>query len=92
MSKQASEAAQRVCQHLLPNGGGAGTGKQNPEKVAFALKVAECLRAHGFPNFPDPNSSGQFNFNSAGIDPNSPRFQTAETGCEKQARRELHLP
>lgn len=92
VSKQTSEAAQHACQHLLPHGGGTGTGKQNPQKVAFALKVAQCLRTRGYPNFPDPNSSGQFNFDSAGIDPNSPRFQATETACEKQARQELHLP
>jgi hypothetical protein len=93
VSKQTSEAAQGTCQHLLPGGGGAGSGGRPPaQKVEFALKVAQCLRAHGFPNFPDPGSSGQFNVAGTGINESSPRFQSAETACEKQARQQLGIP
>jgi hypothetical protein len=92
VSKQASEATQRACQHLLP-AGYAGTGGRSPaQKVEFSLKVAQCLRTHGFPNFPDANSSGQFNFSGTGIDANSPHFQSTETACEKRARRALGIP
>src|SRR5579863_502940 len=55
VSKQTSVAAQHACQHLLPKGGNAGSGGPTPPiKTEFSLKVAECLRTHGFPNFPDP--------------------------------------
>jgi hypothetical protein len=90
VSKQTSLAAQHVCEHLLSGGGGAATPQQRQQKVAFGLKVAGCLRTHGFPGFPDPSGSSQAL--PTGIDPTSPRFQAAETGCEKQAQHALGLP
>ena len=42
------------------------------------------MRSHGEPNFPDPNAQGQLSFGSAnGIDPQSPKFQQAQTACQK---------
>jgi hypothetical protein len=89
VSKQASGAAGRVCKHLLPNGG-AGSPQQRQQKFAFALKVARCLRAHGYPTFPDPAASGQQI--PPGIDTQSSQFQSAESNCEKQGRKALGLP
>jgi hypothetical protein len=41
------------------------------------------MRAHGVPDFPDPNGqAGQLGPGS-GIDPNSPQFQSAEKDCQK---------
>jgi len=94
-AKRSSFAAQEACKHVLSRGGSAGTPQDGREKSAFALKVARCLRGHGFPNFPDPTVSSQGtseNLGGAGIDPNSPQFQTAETACEQQARKALGLP
>lgn len=93
-AKETSLSAQNTCKRLLPSGG-VGTAADRQAKSAFALKVARCLRANGFPNFPDPVVSGRTtseNLSGAGIDPNSPRFQTAETGCETEARKALGLP
>ncbi len=92
VSKQTSMAADEGCKHLLPRGGGGsiGTPQQRQEKLVFALKVARCVRTHGFPTFPDPSGSSQGN--SPGIDLNSPQFQTAESSCEKQVRKALGLP
>jgi hypothetical protein len=87
-SKQASLSAQEACKRLLSRGGSAGTPQDRQQKIAFALKVAGCLRSHGFPHFPDPTVSSQGTsqgLSGAGIDPNSPRFQVSETACEKQA-------
>jgi hypothetical protein len=94
VSKQSSAAADDACKHLLSRGG-TGTPQQREEKSAFALTVARCVRARGFPNFPDPTVSSQGaseNLSGAGIDPNSPKFQTTEAGCEAQARKALGLP
>jgi len=74
--------------HLLSSG--AGTPQQRQQKLAFALKLAQCLRRHGFPGFPDPTASGQGV--PPGIDPNSPQFQAAQTTCKRQAQRALGLP
>ncbi len=89
VSKQVSTVASRTCKHLLPRGG-TGTPQQRQQKFAFALKVAQCLRRHGFPSFPDPTASGEQI--PPGIDIHSSRFQAAETNCEKQGRKALGLP
>jgi hypothetical protein len=91
VSKQTSVAANEGCKHLLPRGGGSiGTPQQRQEKLVFGLKVARCVRRHGFPTFPDPSGSSQGN--PPGIDLSSPQFQTAETSCEQQVRKALGLP
>ncbi len=89
-AKQIAVAADGACKHLLSSGGTA-TPQQRQQKLAFGVKVAECLRTHGFPNIPDPTGLGS-NQLPPGIDTNSPQFQTAETACEKQARKALGLP
>ena len=89
VSKQTSLAAQHTCEHLLPSGRGTGTSQQRQQKIAFALKVAECMRTHGFPAYPDPTASSQEL--PPGVDPNSPQFKVPLTVCEKQAQRALGL-
>jgi hypothetical protein len=100
VSKQTSDAAQHACQYLLPSGGGggggAGTGKDQ-KKLDFFLKVAQCMRRHGYPSYPDPTNptnpsqgSGT-RFRGTGINTKSPQFQTAETNCEKQSAKALGI-
>lgn len=36
-----------------------------------ALNYAKCIRAHGIPNFPDPNSKGEFIVHNGSSDPTS---------------------
>ena len=87
-SKRVSLSAQAACKQLLP-GGGAGTPQDRQAKFAFALKVARCLRAHGYPGFPDPGSPSQATSESpaaAGIDTSSPQFQAKELACENRER------
>ena len=100
VSKQISTAANDACEHLLPSsGGGGGAGRRgDQQKLAFGLRSARCMRSHGYPSYPDPpnaNASSQGSgtrFEGTGIDTKSPRFQTTETVCEKQARKALGLP
>ena len=68
------------------SGQGSGSGAGQESSGSFTLAFAKCMRAHGVPNFPDPNgSSGQLGPNS-GIDPNSPQFQSALNGrCQSLA-------
>ena len=89
VSKQTSLAAQQACKSLLSRGGSTGTPQQRQQKLAFGLKVAQCLRHHGYPSFPDPSGSSQAL--PPGIDPSSSQFQTAETACENQSRKALGL-
>ncbi|HEY1777679.1 MAG TPA: hypothetical protein VGG41_16090 [Solirubrobacteraceae bacterium] len=81
-----------------PTGGGGGLstsgGAANAPHSSFsiatgsrgnALKLSACIRAHGVPDFPDPNASGAIS--SASIDPSSPQFQAAMRKCRKYAGR-----
>jgi hypothetical protein len=95
VSKQALTAAGGACKRLLSNGGGSGSTQGARQKLAFGLQVARCVRAHGYPTYPDPTGSSQGSgtrFDRTGIDTKSPQFQAAETACETQARTALGLP
>lgn len=80
------KTAVSACAHLL----NSGSGRLRQQKLNFALAIARCVRAHGFPTFPDPGPHGESNWNHD--DEKSPRFQAAEKLCEARARRELHIP
>ena len=78
------QAAQRACQHLLPNGGAGPDAAQLQRARAQALSYAECVRSHGVPNFPDPGSDGRIpDPATVGIDQRSPKFEAANQACSK---------
>lgn len=87
-SKPTALSAQTTCEHLMRAGSGAGTAAQHAQKQQQGLKLAECIRSHGFPNYPDPTlSAGGLHENIAGtgIDENSPQFQAAQNTCQAKA-------
>jgi hypothetical protein len=50
-----------------------------------ALAYSRCIRSHGVPSFPDPNSNGMIQIEGkpgSGLDPNSPQFQAAQQACK----------
>jgi len=50
------------------------------------LALANCMRAHGVPNFPDPtDGGGGVNLAGTGINPQSPAFKSARQVCAKLA-------
>jgi len=90
----AVRSAQAVCRKLLPGGPGPGPASEN-QKLAM-LRLAECMRSHGVPNFPDPTtnppsgppSGGGIAFGSPGVFLSvpgtlmqSPAFKQAATKC-----------
>jgi hypothetical protein len=48
--------AMSACKDLEP--AGFMGGKRSPEQMAAALEFAQCIRANGMPNFPDPTRNG----------------------------------
>jgi hypothetical protein len=46
-------------------------------------KFAQCMRADGYPNWPD-SVDGETNFRGTGIDPNSAAVQNATKTCDKK--------
>jgi hypothetical protein len=82
-------AAQKACQKLLPGGGPQPlTPAEQAQNLKELVKLAACLRAHGFPDFPDPSSQGFFNLSaSSGFNPSSPQFQSAMSACRPSGAR-----
>lgn len=73
------------CRHLLPAGGGSSqTPARTHAQLVAALAFARCIRAHGFPSFPDPSSSGDITHQMvarAGIDLHQPAVLRAADAC-----------
>jgi hypothetical protein len=75
-NSSAFKAAQPSCQSLMP----AQSQQQQQQNQSQAVKFAACMRSHGVPNFPDPNS--QSGFLVRGVDSNSPQFKAALQSCQ----------
>jgi hypothetical protein len=78
VSSSQFRAAQRACQHLYPSNGGSDCMLTNTctqavvqQLLTADRKLAECMRSHGWPTFPDPTNGGSggpwFNITKAGI-------------------------
>ena len=62
--------------------GSKSTANPSLSPQQTALKFAQCMRANGYPNFPDPDASGRINLDpNSGLDPNDPTFQKAQQAC-----------
>ena len=77
------QAAQHACSHLLPNGGGGPNAAQLQQIRAQGLAFARCVRSHGVPNFPDPDSTGRIPERWPGVDQGSPAFEAANQACQR---------
>ncbi len=78
------QSASRACNHLLPNGGSGPNPARVQQVKAQALQFSRCVRTHGVPNFPDPDSHGRIpDPASVGVDQRSPKFEAANQACGK---------
>jgi hypothetical protein len=78
------QSAQTACRHLLPGGGRPPNQAQRQQIKAQGLRFARCVRSHGVPGFPDPDSTGRIpDPASVGIDQGSPKFQAANQACAR---------
>jgi hypothetical protein len=95
------QAAQQACQPLLPVGGSLQdqahqcmvTGYCPPalvQQIQTAMrKFAQCMRSHGFPEFPDPTTDSQgrpvlaWSISRTGIEPHSSQYRTKEDECQR---------
>jgi hypothetical protein len=60
-----------------------GAGQSTLGFGGVTEKFSQCMRSHGVPSFPDPNSQGQVQF--SGVDPQSASFAAAKRACAKYA-------
>jgi hypothetical protein len=80
------QAAESACLHVMPAGGLGPKKAALPTRtrLADALSFASCMRAHGFPGFPDPSSQGQLTpemVTATGIDLHQPRALRVGLAC-----------
>jgi hypothetical protein len=56
-----------------------------PPPAAAEVKFAECMRANGVLEFPDPTANGSVNLSGGpGTDANNPTFQNAAKVCTRK--------
>jgi hypothetical protein len=70
------------------SGGGASPESSGSANGSFdqALEFAECMRAEGVPEFPDPQQAdGGVRMDAGGVDTDSPEFQGAMEACRHKA-------
>jgi hypothetical protein len=58
--------------------GGQPLPTDNPAQDA---RFAQCMRANGVPDYPDP-AGGETNFNGTGVDPNGPIVRNSTKVCD----------
>ena len=78
-------AALAVCAIALAACGSASKPGGSGSAYAQALRYADCMRANGTPNFPDPGSNGAL------PNPALPAFRAAVKACAKLQPVGLHL-
>jgi hypothetical protein len=62
---------------------GAGAGKAHSTGSVRLVQFANCMRAHGLANFPDPTPDGAFVLPKGMT--GTPQFQTADQACRSLA-------
>lgn len=82
-SSPAFNSATTTCDRLLPNEG-QPTSAEFEQAVVDGVKVARCMRAHGF-NFPDPGIQGShLTLDLANVNTTSPKFTQVGDLCQKK--------
>jgi hypothetical protein len=67
-----------ACGSGSKNGNHQASGKSNYDQ---AIAYSKCMRSHGDPAFPDPNSKGVY-VNNGNLDLTSPAYQKAAAACK----------
>lgn len=78
----AFQGALQACKALPSPWNSAGQQLTASQQQAW-LNWAQCIRAHGQPNFPDPTFSGT-EVHDSGVGSSSPQLQSAMSACKSQ--------
>lgn len=79
VSTSVYQSALSGCRHLAPDAGATLSSGQQQQSLSKVLQFARCMRSHGVPDFPDPDSTG------LRVDPSMtrlPQYQTAYQACK----------
>ena len=60
-------------------------GGERSAGTSFSPAFADCMRAHGVPKFPDPDSKASQFGPGSGVDPASQAFQVALNGLKRHS-------
>jgi hypothetical protein len=69
----------------------SSSGSSGSGNGGVTIAYSQCMRSHGVPSFPDPNSQGAIELHassggsSSSIDPNSAQYIAAQKACQKLA-------
>ena len=72
------------CRYLLPRLGQNQSPAPSQARISAALAFARCIRSHGFPSLPDPDSSGDITHEmlaKAGINLHQPAVIRVGDAC-----------
>jgi hypothetical protein len=90
VSSPAFKSAQKACAHLVHAQTAGSNAAQQQATTDALLAFARCMRGHGFPSFPDPNTQGQpwtlQMLVSAGINLKEPAVRPAALACTSVTR------
>jgi hypothetical protein len=76
-----TQAAEQACRAQIDAAQQAAEPQRppaTPQELAQATRFAQCMRQHGWPNFPDPDAQGSFSSSTPGALPptkRDPSFQ-----------------
>jgi len=75
--------AQDACKAYAP--GANRNGRLSADDINKIRRVSQCVRDHGFPKYPDPDSTGAINVDSRtiGVGPEDASFRKAMQDCQK---------
>jgi len=76
----APASTQQACQHLFPS---ANASPPVPQaQFQLLVRLAECLRQHGVPNWPDPDPDGSFPLPPP-LQQKTPAWPAAARACQQ---------
>jgi hypothetical protein len=77
------QAAKKACQHLYLSAFGPLPPPPSHQQFIEELKSANCMRSHGYPNYPDPNPTlgGHIGVIPGSPTANTPQFKAAAKTC-----------
>ena len=74
------KAAAEACGDLAPEG--MRDEGVTPEQLDALIKLSQCVRENGVPEFPDPDSKGSYDLSNTGIKPGDVRLDAAMATCK----------
>jgi hypothetical protein len=84
LRRTVAASAALVCAAVVVACGSSNTPRTDASGGPL-LRLAQCMRAHGVPSFPDPRSTGGLIIPND-ISTNAPAFKSAQGDCAKLAR------